>query len=278
MDEMISQNDLLNRSYRMVRGDGSIVSASVFLLPDGRVFGTRHPNESFWAIAGDSLEFLDQQRAVTTRFTQIVRDQAGWRLEGQFLPGAGPHARHILEESPCPIDRRDFDRNSVGTSVAVMLRTHFIDDRVLELMYHLNHERQNFDLYLTIDETNGRPETDLQNIIWHSVARCPELGLTQKRDRLLWWCGDFPFYFALSQIPQYQYYAMIEYDVHLIFPNATHRCSPCRLAVQMPLPCAMRLPGSMRWAPGCGGRIPGTTRCTFPPSASLKQPIPTSSR
>jgi hypothetical protein len=96
-----------------------------------------------------------------------------------------------------------------------MIRTHVIDDRVQELLEHLDRGRRNFDLFLAVDETNGRPETDLQNVVWHSVARCPELGLTHTRERLIWWCGDFPFYFALAQLPQYQYYIMIENDVHL---------------------------------------------------------------
>ncbi len=218
---MITANDISNRSFRMTRGDGSVVARAVYMLPDGRVVGTRQPTEAFWTITGDSLEFLDLGHNVTTRFGKITRDAAGWRLEGPFLPDAGSNVVHILDESPYPVDRRDFGRSPANTSVAVMVRTHLIDDRVRELIEHLENGRKDFDLYLIFDETNGRPEIDLPNIVWHSTKQCPGLGLTQTRDRLLWWCGDFPFYFALNQLPQYQYYAMVEYDVYLTQRNAS---------------------------------------------------------
>ena len=212
---MIRQNDLSNRCFRMTRGDGSLVAFPVFLLPDGRMFGTSHPNDSFWRIADDTVEILDPHRNVTTRLIGITRDAAGWRLAGPCILDATGQATIILQESAGAFDHTGIERVPLAKSVAVMVRTHMIDDRVLDLISHLDHGRQNFDLYLTIDETNGHPDTDFKNVVWHSLARCQELGLTQARDRLIWWCGDFPFYFALAQIPQYQYYAMIEYDVHL---------------------------------------------------------------
>jgi hypothetical protein len=35
----------------------------------------------------------------------------------------------------------------------------------------------------------------------------------------MWWAGDYPFYFALRDIPEYDYYVLLEYDVH--FPVRT---------------------------------------------------------
>ena len=102
-----------------------------------------------------------------------------------------------------------------------MVRSHFINDRVLELLRHLEKGRRGFDLFLTFDETNGKPAIELPNLLPHSAKQCSEIGLTHQQDRLLWWCGDFPFYFALLDVPDYQFYVMIEYDVYLTDQDAT---------------------------------------------------------
>ena len=102
-----------------------------------------------------------------------------------------------------------------------MVRAHFIDDRVRELMRHLGRDRRGFDLFLTFDETHGAPDIGLPNVMRHSLARCAEIGLTQRNARLMWWCSDFPFYFALKDIPNYRYYVLIEYDVFLTEQNAS---------------------------------------------------------
>jgi hypothetical protein len=215
---MISAAELANHSFRMLREDGTVAALSLLFLPDGRLFGSASLNETYWSVVGDALELLDAQRRVTSRFTVVTRGKTGRRLESDSLNGA---RRHVLEELARPV-QPDFSRRSgTGNPVAVMVRSHFINDRVLELLRHLDKGRRGFDLFLTFDETNGKPEAALPNLLPHSARRCSEIGLTQKQDRLLWWCGDFPFYFALLDIPNYQFYVMVEYDVYLTDQDAT---------------------------------------------------------
>ena len=103
--------EFANRSYRMTRGDGSVVVHSLFLLADGRLFGSPSVNELFWTVTGDGVVFLDRQREVTTRFTDITRNEFGWRLEGDFQDGK---QRHILEEYEKAGDPAHLDRGPVG--------------------------------------------------------------------------------------------------------------------------------------------------------------------
>ncbi len=90
-----------------------------------------------------------------------------------------------------------------------------MNEKVQSLVDALEKTATNYDVALVVDETNGRPPITHQKIVWHSVQACGEMGLSCASTRPLWWCGDFPLYFAYQQLPSYKYYFMIEYDVHL---------------------------------------------------------------
>jgi FkbH-like protein len=98
MDQALSPDDFLDRVFRMTRGDGSLVSPAVLLQPDGRVIGTRHENESYWAIREGCLEFQNRERVPTTRFINTRTDDKGWHLDGPFLPAAW--VKHVLTAAP----------------------------------------------------------------------------------------------------------------------------------------------------------------------------------
>jgi hypothetical protein len=57
----------------------------------------------------------------------------------------------------------------------------------------------------------------------HSLAMCARLGLTADHPRTLWYCGDYAFYCAHHNIPEYDYYLMIEFDVAFTRPNSLLR-------------------------------------------------------
>src|SRR5262249_55033588 len=96
----------------------------------------------------------------------------------------------------------------------ILIRSHLVNNKLFDMVARFNRTSDLFDVAIVYDRTHGTPtEMPDVDIIWHSEAECLEMGLP-KRDRLLWWCGDFPFYFALTQKPNYRYYAMVEYDVH----------------------------------------------------------------
>jgi hypothetical protein len=105
--------------------------------------------------------------------------------------------------------------------VAVMVRSHVVDDKFFELYETLTSGAIDYDLFAALDETHGRPELAVDNVMWHSAQKCMELGLSQQHPSLLWLCGDFPFYFALRDLSQYDYYIMLEFDVHLLSKDAT---------------------------------------------------------
>jgi hypothetical protein len=82
-------------------------------------------------------------------------------------------------------------------------------------MSQLSENARSYDVYPLIDETHGRPTADCpEKVIWHSASECRKIGLTQVNG--LWWCGDFPIYFALRSLPSYSHYLMIEYDVQIL--------------------------------------------------------------
>ena len=70
--------------WRLGRGDGSVVSDRFRLLPDGRIAGDHHSNESAWAIADGRLLVFAADGAVTTAFDEITGTGSEIRLRGRF--------------------------------------------------------------------------------------------------------------------------------------------------------------------------------------------------
>jgi hypothetical protein len=99
--------------------------------------------------------------------------------------------------------------------VAVLVRTHVVNEKLFDLLGVLSQSRV-YDLFVVADETNGTLDVGEYRKLAHSVASCAAFGLPADHERILWQCGDYPFYFAAAAIPDYDYYLMIEFDVDLV--------------------------------------------------------------
>jgi hypothetical protein len=111
-------------------------------------------------------------------------------------------------------------RSSARPRVAVLVRTHLVNDKLLDLLDILERGR-GYDMYVCADETNGPLPLPGRRVLSHSTRMCAEIGLVGELpgQNLLWYFGDYAFYCAYHEIPDYDYYAMIEYDVDLVRRN-----------------------------------------------------------
>ena len=205
---------ILGETYSLCRHDGSVVAPTVYLLPEGRIIGCDSLNETAWSFADGVLYFHDETGTATTRFTAFADADGVPTITGDFLPHPG--IRHILRARRGTVHGR-----LMGTTpqparpLLIMVRAHLVNDKLHRLLDQLRDVNTSADLAVIYDRTHGMPQADFtDDVIWHSIAECKDIGLTQHHEQLLWWCGDFPFYFALKQRPSYEYYAMVEYDVH----------------------------------------------------------------
>lgn len=96
--------------------------------------------------------------------------------------------------------------------VAVLIRTHLVCPKLINLLEQLK-SSPFFDLYVLADETRSPIDLPQYNVVSHSVEMCKYLGLATNHNAILWYCGDYPFYCAAHQLPDYDYYLQIEYDV-----------------------------------------------------------------
>ncbi len=226
LPDWISAEAVLQRIWRFSRGDGSVIARQIRLAANGRLIGYANPNETTWRWTDDGLEFLDAHGAVTTRFDELVQDAAGsCSMQGRFL-GTGAHdVVHVLTELPRPWRPPNRPR------IAVLVRTHLVTDKLLDLLETLK-RGIGYDLFVCADETRGALPLHGEAVVAHSVAMCAEIGLLAPPDgvfleplnrhpeRLLWYFGDYAFYCAQYCIPDYEYYAMIEYDVEFVRGNS----------------------------------------------------------
>jgi hypothetical protein len=208
-----------------------VVSPNVYFLSDGRVMGTRDPRHETWVVEGGWLVIRGIGGQSFRRFGM------GWLADGTVclvgnrrLPEEERY--YLIAEAPAAFEVPPTAlarRQAAGGRALVLVRTHLMNAKVVSLVRALEATATNYDVALVVDETNGRPPVEHERIVWHSVAACAELGLALPAQRPLWWCGDAPLYFAIRQYPDYSYYFMIEYDVHLtagdgrIFNTLTER-------------------------------------------------------
>jgi len=99
--------------------------------------------------------------------------------------------------------------------VAVLVRTHLANKKLFHLLGILR-QSPRYDLFVVADETNGALDVGEYRKLVHSTAACAAFGLPSAHPRILWHCGDYPLYFAAAEIPDYDYYLMIEFDVDLV--------------------------------------------------------------
>ncbi len=204
---------LVQRTWRFERADGSIISHNLRLKPGGSIAGHKNRNELSWQFNDGSLEFRNWENHVTTRFESVVADQQGKLiLQGRFL---NTDVFHVLKE-----DRTVLKSGPPNESprVAVLVRTHVVNEKLFDLLDVLNKSRR-YDLFVTADETRGVLNVSGYEKLPHSIDSCKEHDLSVNHDHIFWMCGDYPLYFAAAQIPNYDYYIMVEFDVEVVRGN-----------------------------------------------------------
>ena len=117
-----------------------------------------------------------------------------------------------------------------GNTVAVLIRSHFVDEKFHDLWNVLNAPNREYDIFPLLDNSSGTVQSSYPNTVWHSKQTLHNLGLHQSegRDLIFWLCGDFPLYFAICQQPNYQHYIMVEYDVHFTQDGVAYLNQLCR--------------------------------------------------
>jgi len=217
VDEAVDPGTVRGVTFALKDAFNQVVAPEVYFLSDGRVIGTRDPRHETWSIEAGWLVIRGVDGHIFRWFGM------DWTVDGSVcLVGNREQLAedrfYLIAETPKPfvpappVQRR---RDSAVGRALVMVRTHLMNEKVASLVQALEATATNYDVALIVDETNGRPPIEHERIIWHSVAACSALGLAMPAQRPLWWCGDAPLYFAIRQYPDYSYYFMIEYDVHL---------------------------------------------------------------
>jgi hypothetical protein len=211
---MIDLASWTGSAWRFGRHDGSLINPAIRFQADGKVAGHSNPNEKTWLFEKGWPTLIDESGTVTTRFDSIEIRSSGQRvLRGRF---AATEIIHVLEEQTPHSDYRALAR---PPRVAVLVRSHVATPKLLDLLASLRGSSM-FDVYLSVDVTNGPFPLRAANLLPHDVRRCIDLGLYQRDvPHYLWFFCDYPFYCALQDIPQYDYYMQIEYDVHITRRN-----------------------------------------------------------
>lgn len=207
---LVTELLIMQRAWRFGRGDGTTIARNVRLKRFGHVLGHDNENEFGWIIQNGRLEFQTAEGRTTCRFT-AARFTAEGKLvmAGQLI---GSDIVHVLEESHLTGKLGAPNRDP---KVAVLVRTHLTNDKLLDLLDVLAQSRR-FDLFVSADETRTTIDCGGYAKLAHDTGSCAQFGLATNHDRILWLCGDYPLYFARSEIPDYDYYIMIEYDVDFV--------------------------------------------------------------
>ena len=96
---------------------------------------------------------------------------------------------------------------------AILFRTHYWNE-FLSTSYDRLQTMISGDTYVAFDCTNAAPPASIRTIT-HSVSMFENMGLFVGSESVLWHRGDYPFYGFAMQHPEYDYYIMVENDVHL---------------------------------------------------------------
>lgn len=100
----------------------------------------------------------------------------------------------------------------------ILLRTHFVDDRIAE-MARAYAAGGDYDVMIAVDETAGPIDSLGVPKLSISLDSCARMGLPVACEQPLWRCGDYLFYHALAVRPGYRQYWLIEYDITLNFAD-----------------------------------------------------------
>jgi len=93
----ISINDIIGKSWRFGRMDGSIIANSIQLLPDGKIAGYYHPNESKWAFVNGMVVFYTENGEPSCRFYVVQKRNEKLVMSGKLLTDDSGNT-HVLEE------------------------------------------------------------------------------------------------------------------------------------------------------------------------------------
>lgn len=97
---------------------------------------------------------------------------------------------------------------------AVLFRTHFWDEYAERQYRRLAARCADGDVFIVVDETNGRVAIPHGNVVPHTQDGVLGLGLGRGgHGNLLWFNGDYPLYAFFREHGRYDYYVMSEYDV-----------------------------------------------------------------
>ena len=104
-----------------------------------------------------------------------------------------------------------------GPRVAVLMRTHFWDEFAFRAATRLWHQSEGADFYIEVNESESGP-VDVAPFrkIRHTLEGYEAMGLpcaAPPGRPPLWWNADYGLYGAALQLPDYDYYFLIEYDV-----------------------------------------------------------------
>ena len=215
---LLSDEAVCGKTWRLTRGDGSLLAGRLRLGLDHKVAEYDCMNERGWRVAGGRLELLSEGGMVTTRFDQAVRDADGrLHLRGVFLGAASRGAENIMREL-AELAAPRVAAPVRWPRVAMLVRTHAFTRKVADLMAVLSASGL-WDLYVLADESAGPIATAGYPKLAHSLQTCRELGLDAAQPGTLWHCGDYALYCAVAALPGYDVYAMLESDVHLTRGN-----------------------------------------------------------
>jgi hypothetical protein len=100
------------------------------------------------------------------------------------------------------------------SSYAVIFKTFFFDRMVERRLQHVCEKASNGDVYVIVDETSNKAGP----ISYDRVLRITDKDLTNRgyanfpEGKLFWYNADYQLYYCLENLPEYDYYVMIEYD------------------------------------------------------------------
>jgi hypothetical protein len=100
------------------------------------------------------------------------------------------------------------------TDTAILVRTHYLDDEVRQLISSLA-DGSPHPVYALVDESVRPLEFGATPKISLGPELARELGLYDGAERLYWRCGDYGLYAARRALPQVERFWMIEPDVRL---------------------------------------------------------------
>lgn len=124
--------------WRFLRADGSVIAPAIRLLPDGRIEGHAHHNESSWALHDGCLHFVTHDGRSSTVFDHADRAEPGSvRLRGQYRLAGEHGVWHVLEQADARAalalgvtEALDVDKHGVRLRASARVRSLLAEHKV----------------------------------------------------------------------------------------------------------------------------------------------------